>query len=52
VGAVIEIVVAACAMPMADSANAAVNQRRKNAAAADSAPHSGRPTSDEVVVMG
>jgi hypothetical protein len=52
VGAVIEIVGAACAMPMADSANAAVNQRRKNAGAADGAPHSGRPTSDEVVVMG
>jgi hypothetical protein len=52
VGAVIEIVVAACAIPTASNANAAVNQRRKNAAAADGAPHSGRPTSDEVVVMG
>jgi hypothetical protein len=51
-GAVIEIVVAACAIPTANSANAAVNHRRKNAGAADGAPHSGRPTSDEVVVMG
>jgi hypothetical protein len=52
VGAVIEIVGAACAKPTANSVNAAVNQRRKNAGAADGAPQGGRLTSEEVVVMG
>jgi hypothetical protein len=51
-GAVIEIVGAACARPTAKKANAAVNQRRNSAEAADGAPHCGRPTSEEVVVMG